>query len=127
MGVVCFFIYKLNLKLACRCTISDFVVRCCVLLLPCLFCVDEHCNPGWEVAVLRSCVAYLGDGDEVLDIWRLGYRADNAWSKKKKTNSSYIRSEGQMINGLLTSVRLFADHLLTLRRKVYMTILHATV
>ena len=38
------------------------------------------------IAVVRSGVVYVGDGDEVLDLvlWRLGYRPDSAWSKKKK-------------------------------------------
>ena len=41
--------------------------------------------PAGGIAVVRSGVDYVGDGDEVLDIvlWRLGYRPDSARSKKK--------------------------------------------
>ena len=47
------------------------------------------------IAVVRSGVAYVGDGDEVLDIvlWRLGYRPDSAWSKKEKTGP-FDREQG---------------------------------
>ena len=34
---VCFLRYRFNLKLACRCTIFDLVVGCCVLFLLCCF------------------------------------------------------------------------------------------
>ena len=44
------------------------------------------------IAVVRSGDVYVEGGDEVLEVllWRLGYRPDSAWSKKKSesTNSS---------------------------------------
>ena len=42
------------------------------------------------IAVVRSCVVFVEDGDEVLDVvlWRQGYRPDSAWSNKKVVTSS---------------------------------------
>ena len=44
------------------------------------------------IAVVRSGVDYVEDGDEVLDIvlWRLGYRPDSAWSKTEDLHEPKI-------------------------------------
>ena len=55
------------------------------------------------IAVVRSGVGYVEDGDEVLDVvlWRLGYRPDSAWSKKKsKVNGLQLLIEQIRVENL---------------------------
>ena len=73
---------------------SIVAVCCFLLLLSVGFCLDEDCNPGGGIAVVRSGFGfgYIEDGDKVIYIflgdWATGQIAHGA---KKQSSAGYCR------------------------------------